>query len=56
MCLRKGFDKSNFGPWDFHVTAEKAMQSKTWLECLKTETVRYTLSIIREVKMEIPAQ
>jgi TIR domain len=31
-CLRNGFEKSNFGPWDFHVTAEKAMQSRTWLE------------------------
>jgi hypothetical protein len=20
------------GPWDFHVTAEKAMQSRNWLE------------------------
>jgi hypothetical protein len=31
-CLRNGFEKSNAGPWDFHVTAEKAMQSRTWLE------------------------
>jgi hypothetical protein len=31
-CLRNGFEKSNFGPWDFHLTAEKAMQSRTWLE------------------------
>ena len=23
---------TNFGPWDFQVTAEKAMQSKTCLE------------------------
>jgi hypothetical protein len=32
MCLRNGFEKPNFGPWDFQVTAEKAMQSRTWLE------------------------
>jgi Transposase DDE domain group 1 len=31
-CLRNGFEKSNAGPWDFHVTAEKAMQPRTWLE------------------------
>ena len=31
-CLRNGFEKPNFGPWDFQVTAEKAMQSRTWLE------------------------
>jgi len=30
--LRNGFEKSNAGPWDFHVTAEKAMQSRTWLQ------------------------
>jgi len=31
-CLRNGFEKPSFGPWDFQVTAEKAMQSRTWLE------------------------
>jgi hypothetical protein len=30
--LRNGFEKPNLGPWDFQVTAEKAMQSRTWLE------------------------
>jgi hypothetical protein len=31
-CLRNGFEKSNFVPWDLHVTAEEPMQSRTWLE------------------------
>src|SRR5882762_913266 len=31
-CLRNGFEKPNFGPWNFQVAAEKAMQSRTWLE------------------------
>ena len=31
-CLRNGFEKPNFEPWDFQVSAEKAMQSRTWLE------------------------
>jgi len=29
------FLKVDFGPWDFHVTAEKAMQSRIWLEACK---------------------
>ncbi|MGB6429077.1 MAG: hypothetical protein WBF06_00715 [Candidatus Acidiferrales bacterium] len=31
-CVRNGFEKSYAGPWDFHVTAEKAMQWRTWRE------------------------
>ncbi len=30
--LAERFEKPNFGPWDFHITAEKVMQSRTWLE------------------------
>jgi hypothetical protein len=43
-----------FGIWDFSVAAEKALDSKTWLEILPTEALRYTLSASREVKTEIP--
>ena len=53
-CMRNGFEKPNFGPWDFQVTAEKAKQSKNLAGGLKTETVRYKLSVAREFKMEIP--
>jgi hypothetical protein len=44
-CLRNGFEKSNPGPWDFHVTAEKAMQPGTWLEAykLKQPDINYRL-------------
>jgi hypothetical protein len=30
--LSNGFERSNFGPWDFHVAAEKDMQLRTWGE------------------------
>ena len=28
-CLRNGFERPDFGPWDFQETAEKAIQSTT---------------------------
>jgi len=31
-CLRNGFEESNSVAWDLHETAEKVMQSGTWLE------------------------
>jgi hypothetical protein len=33
--LRNGFEKPNLGLWDFPATAEKAMQSRTWLRRCK---------------------
>jgi hypothetical protein len=53
-CLRNGFEKLNFGLWYFRAAAKKALHSKTWLAHCTIKGGGCTISVGREVKMEIP--
>jgi hypothetical protein len=53
-CLRNGFEKSNFGSWDFHLTTWSGSALQNVTGTLPTGGDGYTLWVGREVKTEIP--
>ena len=54
MFLRNGFEKPNFGLWDFRHNCQKGSALENLAGALPADGVGCTLSLVWEVKMEIP--